>query len=68
MKSLHTILSILFIFWASTFLLGQQAGRTMDNFVVDENGAARYSIPITISPGTRAMAPNLSFSYVETLC
>ncbi|MEL6698454.1 MAG: FG-GAP-like repeat-containing protein [Bacteroidota bacterium] len=44
-------------------LQAQVAGRTADQFRVNESGAASYQIPIMTSPGTRGMGPNLSFVY-----
>lgn len=39
------------------------AGRTPGSFSVTDGGAASYSIPIEIPPGTNGMAPNLALAY-----
>ncbi|MEL6133348.1 MAG: FG-GAP-like repeat-containing protein, partial [Bacteroidota bacterium] len=59
------ILGLLFLLGTSLFyyLHGQVAGRTTDEFRVNENGAAAYQVPIMISPGTRGVVPSLSFLY-----
>ena len=44
---------------SSTTVMGHTAGE----FNVNESGAATYSIPITVSPGTAGMEPNLSLNY-----
>ncbi|MEM9777100.1 MAG: FG-GAP-like repeat-containing protein, partial [Chloroflexota bacterium] len=46
-----------------TPISGTPSGYTAGNFSVNEVGAASYSIPIAISPGTAGMQPNLSFAY-----
>ena len=38
-------------------------GITAGQFSVDKNGAATYSIPIVVSPGTAGMEPKLSLNY-----
>ena len=38
-------------------------GITAGQFAVDKNGAASYSIPIGVSPGTAGMEPKLSLNY-----
>ncbi len=42
---------------------GTQSGYTSSEFNVNESGAATYSIPITVSPGTAGIQPNLSIAY-----
>ena len=37
-------------------------GSTVGNFNVNESGAATYSIPITVSPGTGGMEPQLALA------
>ena len=42
---------------------GRPSGYTAGAFDVNESGAATYSIPITVSPGTGGMQPDLSLAY-----
>lgn len=41
----------------------QVAGRTSDQFTVNELGAAVYSIPLAISPSSNGVAPDLAITY-----
>jgi hypothetical protein len=45
------------------YLNAQQVGLTAADFRVDESGAATYSVPIPIAPGTAGVAPQLALSY-----
>ncbi|PZN79386.1 MAG: hypothetical protein DM484_11455 [Candidatus Methylumidiphilus alinenensis] len=38
-------------------------GTTPGSFKVNETGAATYTIPITVPPGTAGMAPTLSINF-----
>lgn len=42
---------------------GKVVAETKGNFAVSPSGAAIYEIPITLSPGTRGVQPNLSINY-----
>lgn len=44
-------------------VLGDTSGYTAGNFSVSDGGAATYSIPITVTPGTAGMEPKLSLTY-----
>ncbi len=45
------------------FLTGTTVGLTTGKLSVGNNGAASYSIPISVSPGTAGVQPKLSFEY-----
>lgn len=42
---------------------GTMSGYTMGEFNVNPQGAANYSIPITVAPGTAGLEPKLSLNY-----
>jgi hypothetical protein len=42
---------------------GQMSGYSAGGFQVNESGAATYAMPITVSPGTAGIQPNLSIVY-----
>lgn len=42
------------------------AGRTVGQAQVSANGAAQYSIPLWIPPGTKGLQPSLGLSYAST--
>ncbi len=44
-------------------IAGQMSGYTAGQFQVNESGAATYAIPITVSPGTAGIKPNISITY-----
>ncbi|MEQ1593262.1 MAG: RHS repeat-associated core domain-containing protein [Thiobacillaceae bacterium] len=64
MRKLAAILLLPFALVAAT--AAQAAitpGATPGNFTVSESGAASYSIPIAVAPGTAGMEPKLSLNY-----
>ncbi len=42
---------------------GDVMGSTAGSFTVNESGAATYTIPLTLPPGTAGMAPELALAY-----
>jgi len=48
---------------AVPYLSNPDAGTLPGNLGVGANGAATYSIPLSVPPGTAGMAPSLSFNY-----
>ena len=56
-------ISRLYIFFFPLCVLGTEPGVTPGEFSVDQGGAANYTIPIAVPPGTAGMQPSLSLSY-----
>ena len=57
-------LCVLFaLFTLQPSLAATAVGATPGMFKVSENGAANYTIPITVPPGTSGLAPQLSLNY-----
>jgi len=48
---------------APPYIANNDAGTLPGNLAVSNSGAATYSIPIAVPPGTAGMAPNLSLNY-----
>jgi len=65
LSSLFFFLSLLPLGFFSVFAPQQNivVGHTAGQFSVNDAGAATYAIPITVSPGTAGLAPNLSLAY-----
>lgn len=60
-----------FAFRTSNFLSNSQttdgyAGALQGTFQVNTSGASTYSIPLTVPPGIKSMAPQLSFNYTSS--
>ena len=51
--------------WNTAVAVTAPIGTTSGSFSVTPTGAATYSIPITVPPGTNAMAPKFSLNYTS---
>ena len=61
---LSWLVLLLFIFTQQSLYAASNAvGAIQGSFRVSESGAAVYSIPLVVPPGTAGMAPNLSLNY-----
>ena len=57
-------LGLVAFFWAASSTLGFSGGMSLPGkFAVGQTGAASYSVPVNVSPGTAGMAPSLSLNY-----
>ncbi len=67
MKRSISVFLIYFLWIVNSFsqviVPGDTSGYTQGQFNVTESGAAVYSIPITMSPGTAGMQPSLTLAY-----
>jgi hypothetical protein len=54
---------IMFLLGPFSVQTGQAAMATPGQFAVSESGAATYSIPLAVPPGTSGLAPKLALSY-----
>ena len=57
------IFFIIVLFFNFLILSAQSVGTLSGNLEVDMSGAATYSVPIYVSPGTNGMQPNISLVY-----
>lgn len=62
--TISSLSTLLFVFFTGNSLAqGPAVGTIPGAFNVSSNGAAQYTIPINIAPGTAGTAPSLSVSY-----
>ena len=54
---------VLLFLWGSSNALAQAKMATPGGFSVGASGAATYSIPIEVPPGTAGMQPNIAMGY-----
>lgn len=65
MKQIFSLLFLLFVsnVYAQNTVTGDTSGYTSGSFSVTDAGAANYSIPIVVSPGTAGLQPSVSITY-----